>query len=48
MMTTALKHLAERGADGCFVDWVSLKGWYQKVGFEKWERGYREAWRDVS
>jgi len=48
MLTTALKHLADRGADGCFVDWVSLKGWYQKVGFEPWERGYREAWRDIS
>jgi beta-N-acetylhexosaminidase len=46
-MTTALEYLAERGADGCFVDWVSLQGWYEKVGFGKWARGYREAWRDV-
>ena len=46
LVATALDHLKQRGADGCFIDWVSMKGFYEKCGFAKWA-GYREAWRRV-
>ncbi len=45
MVSSAVNRLAQRGADGCFVDWVQLKGFYQKAGFQKWEKGYLEASR---
>ena len=47
MVATALSNLAKRGADGCFVDWVHLDGFYELVGFKQWERSYREASRWV-
>jgi beta-N-acetylhexosaminidase len=43
MVASGTQYLTSRGADGCFIDWVHLDGFYQKSGFEKWERGYREA-----
>lgn len=43
LVATALRYLAERGADGCFIDWVHLEGFYEKMGFGRWERGYWEA-----
>jgi len=45
MVASAVIRLAQRGADGCFVDWVSLKGFYERARFGKWERGYYEASR---
>lgn len=48
MVASAFENLASRGADGCFVDWVSLKGFYEKCGFEKWASGYYESWRTVT
>jgi beta-N-acetylhexosaminidase len=45
LVASALEGLVQRGADGCFVDWVALKGWYEKVGFVKWRRGYHDSFR---
>ncbi|ORX35477.1 hypothetical protein BD324DRAFT_101398 [Kockovaella imperatae] len=47
LVATALNNLALRGADGCFIDWVHLDGFYELVGFKQWERSYREASREV-
>ncbi|ORY23922.1 hypothetical protein BCR39DRAFT_548233 [Naematelia encephala] len=48
LVASATMNLARRGADGCFIDWVSLKGFYQRCGYEPWAKGYWEAWRDVN
>jgi beta-N-acetylhexosaminidase len=45
MVASAVLDLARRGADGCFIDWVHLDGFYQKCGFVPWERPYWEAQR---
>ena len=47
LVATATSHMAVRGADGCFIDWVGIKGFYELVGYKKWERGYRGAGRWV-
>lgn len=36
----AVENMKQRGIEGVFVDWVSLDGWYEKVGFDVW-RSYR-------
>ncbi|RSH90428.1 hypothetical protein EHS25_001033 [Saitozyma podzolica] len=48
MVASAVLDLARRGADGCFIDWVHLDGFYQKCGFVPWERPYWEAQRSVT
>ncbi|OOF99862.1 glycoside hydrolase family 3 protein [Aspergillus carbonarius ITEM 5010] len=38
----AMEDLKRRGAEGVFVDWVVLEGFYEQLGFEVW-REYRRA-----
>ncbi|KAF5858508.1 hypothetical protein ETB97_004304 [Aspergillus alliaceus] len=38
MLCHAIEHMKHRGVEGVFVDWVSLEGWYEKIGFEVWWR----------
>lgn len=40
LVCQAVESMKQRGLEGVFVDWVSLDGWYEKVGFEVW-RSYR-------
>lgn len=47
MVASATQSLIDRGADGCFVDWVSLDGFYEKCGYRQWALPYCEAWRYV-
>ncbi|KAI9371897.1 acyl-CoA N-acyltransferase [Aspergillus egyptiacus] len=40
LVSHAVEDLRERGAEGVFVDWVSMDGYYEKLGFKVW-RSYR-------
>ncbi|KAL4785669.1 hypothetical protein BJX76DRAFT_323930 [Aspergillus varians] len=40
LVAHALEDMKKRGIEGVFVDWVSLEGFYERVGFEVW-RSYR-------
>lgn len=42
LLCHAIENMKQRGIEGVFVDWVSLNGWYEKVGFQVW-RSYRTA-----
>ncbi|BDD56916.1 hypothetical protein MAP00_002331 [Monascus purpureus] len=42
LLCHAIVNMKQRGIEGIFVDWVSLNGWYEKVGFQTW-RSYRAA-----
>ncbi|KAE8373154.1 glycoside hydrolase superfamily [Aspergillus bertholletiae] len=36
MLCHAIEDMKQRGVEGVFVDWVSLEGWYEKLGFKVW------------
>ncbi|KAB8257751.1 glycoside hydrolase superfamily [Aspergillus pseudonomiae] len=36
MLCHAIEDMKQRGVEGVFVDWVSLEGWYEKIGFKVW------------
>ncbi|KAF7587056.1 hypothetical protein BBP40_007813 [Aspergillus hancockii] len=40
MLCHAIEDMKQRGVEAVFVDWVSLDGWYEKLGFKVW-RSYR-------
>ncbi|KAE8146559.1 glycoside hydrolase superfamily [Aspergillus avenaceus] len=40
LLCHAIEDMKRRDVEGVFVDWVSLEGWYEKLGFEVW-RTYR-------
>lgn len=40
LLCSAIENMKQRGIHGVFVDWVSLDGWYEQVGFKVW-RSYR-------
>lgn len=40
LLCHAITDMQARGIEGVFVDWVSLDGWYEQLGFEVW-RSYR-------
>ncbi|KAI9929000.1 hypothetical protein ASPWEDRAFT_49331 [Aspergillus wentii DTO 134E9] len=40
LLCHAIEDMKQRGIEGVFVDWVSLDGWYEQVGFKVW-RSYR-------
>lgn len=42
MLCHAILNMKDRGIEGVFVDWVSMKDFYEKVGFKAWRR-YRLA-----
>ena len=47
MVASATQNLIDRGADGCFIDWVDMDGFYEKCGYKKWQKAYYGAWRWV-
>ncbi|OJJ51538.1 hypothetical protein ASPZODRAFT_57113 [Penicilliopsis zonata CBS 506.65] len=40
LLCHAMMDMKSRGIEGVFVDWVSLDGWYEQLGFKVW-RSYR-------
>ncbi|KAH2459376.1 hypothetical protein KXW63_001598 [Aspergillus fumigatus] len=40
LLCHAIEDMKQRGVEGVFVDWVSLEGWYEQLGFKIW-RSYR-------
>lgn len=48
MVAYAFKLLFERGADGVFIDWVSMKGFYERFGATQWESKYSDGSRKVA
>lgn len=40
LLSHAIENMKQRGIEGVFVDWVSLNGWYEQLGFGVW-RSYR-------
>lgn len=40
LLCHAIENMKQRGVEGVFVDWVSLEGWYEQLGFTVW-RSYR-------
>ncbi|KAL2814241.1 acyl-CoA N-acyltransferase [Aspergillus cavernicola] len=38
LVSCAIEDMRERGVEGVFVDWVSMDGYYEKLGFEVWRR----------
>ncbi|GLA08028.1 hypothetical protein AnigIFM60653_009553 [Aspergillus niger] len=42
LLSHAMEDLRRRGAEGVFVDWVVLEGFYEQLGFKVW-REYRRA-----
>ena len=40
LVASAMMEMQRRGADGCFIDWVSMKGFYERFGVKQWEAGY--------
>ncbi|KAL4916301.1 hypothetical protein BDW62DRAFT_186487 [Aspergillus aurantiobrunneus] len=38
LVAHALEDMKKRGVEGVFVDWVSLEGFYEKIGFRVWCR----------
>ncbi|KAE8348846.1 glycoside hydrolase superfamily [Aspergillus coremiiformis] len=36
LLCHAIENMKQRGIEGAFVDWVSLEGWYEKIGFKVW------------
>lgn len=47
LVAAALQDLDKRGADGCFIDWVGLKGFYERFGLAQWEVAYLDCGRKV-
>jgi len=46
LLCAAIEQLKHRGANACFVDWISHKDWYEKSGFKVF-REYQESWQTV-
>lgn len=45
LVAAAVEELGRRGVEGVFVDWVTLVGWYEKVGLETWREYRTVEWR---
>lgn len=48
MVAYAFRNLAQREADGVFIDWVSMKGFYERFGAKQWEAKYCDGSRKVT
>jgi beta-N-acetylhexosaminidase len=48
MVAAAIQDLERRGADGVFIDWVGMKGFYERFGPTKWEAAYWGSTRKVT
>jgi beta-N-acetylhexosaminidase len=42
LLVKAMENMRERGTEGVFIDWVTIRGFYEKLGYEVfWEyEGY--------
>lgn len=47
MVAYAFRNLAQRGADGVFIDWVTMKGFYERFGAKQWQEKYCDGSRKV-
>ncbi|KAB2569093.1 Beta-hexosaminidase [Lasiodiplodia theobromae] len=45
MVAAALEEMRGRGVERVFVDWVTLVGWYEKVGLRTWREYLSVEWR---
>ncbi|KAL1643073.1 hypothetical protein SLS58_005042 [Diplodia intermedia] len=45
LVAAALEELRMRGVGRAFVDWVTLEGWYEKVGLRTWREYLSVEWR---
>ncbi|OJD36812.1 uncharacterized protein BKCO1_9000163 [Diplodia corticola] len=45
LVAAALEEMRERGVERCFVDWVTLEGWYEKVGLRTWREYLSVEWK---
>ncbi|KAF2147574.1 glycoside hydrolase family 3 protein [Aplosporella prunicola CBS 121167] len=45
MSASAVADLRARGVKGVFVDWVELRGWYERLGFATWREYRGMEWR---
>lgn len=45
LVAAALEDLKRRGAEKCFIDWVTLVGWYEKLGLKTWREYLTVEWR---
>lgn len=48
MVAYAFRNLAQRDADGVFIDWVSMKGFYERFGAKQWQAKYCDGTRKVT
>lgn len=48
MVGYAFRNLAQRDADGVFVDWVGMKGFYERFGAKQWQAKYCDGSRTVT
>ncbi|EKG15369.1 hypothetical protein MPH_07420 [Macrophomina phaseolina MS6] len=45
LVAAALEDLKRRGVERCFIDWVTLVGWYEKLGLKTWREYLSVEWR---
>lgn len=45
LVNSAVEDLKNRGMQHVFVDWVTLEGWYEKLGFETWREYRTLVWK---
>ncbi|GME53063.1 hypothetical protein GTA08_BOTSDO04817 [Neofusicoccum parvum] len=45
LVAAALEELKRRGVERCFIDWVTLVGWYEKLGLKTWREYQTMEWR---
>lgn len=45
LVVKAIENLRERGVDGIFIDSVTIKGFYEKLGFETWWEYEGYGWK---
>lgn len=48
MVAYAFRNLAQREADGVFIDWVTMKGFYERFGAKQWQAKYCDGSRTVT
>lgn len=36
MLASAIENMKKRGMEGVLIDWVVIRGFYEKLGFEVW------------
>ncbi len=44
LLCKAIENMQDRGIEGVFIDWVVLRGYYEKLGFELWKEYEKFEW----